>query len=228
MGLLYFVPAGRFPGGAVPDGVKPRRLAGEGAVCLEDLGLAHLDGGITASRVVRTAGPDGGAGLVLGFRVPANETGYFKGAQEWRPVEGGKLYIGWAQGKKPGPDDLIRAGALPSVMEVRMADGNTWGFVPTDALPSTLCYGADGEVNMRPRPCDLEHYAASEWLMGFLQSGESRPYVDTLARVAVCMGARYHVSLLEVLGLELFSTELLQPVVFACLGIDEKKTTGDA
>jgi hypothetical protein len=224
MGLLYYIPARRFEHGAVPESVKSRRVTPEAAVCLEDLGLAHLDGGITAYRGVRTAGPDGGAGLVLGFRVPANETGFFKDAQEWRPVLGGDLYLGWATGSQPGPDAFLREDALAAEMEVRMGDGNVWGFVPTRALPETYGYGPDGELTTRPRAKDAAHFAASEWLMQFLQSGEPRPYIDTLERVAVCLGARYHVSLVEVLALELFSTDLFQAVVFACLGIEEKKT----
>lgn len=227
MGCLYYVPARRFPNEAVPEGVKSRRVTPDAAVCLEDLGLAHLDGGITAYRGAKR-GPDGGAGIVIAFRVPANETGYFPDRQTWRPVLGGDLFIGWdtASGA-PGPDDFIRDKALAASMSVRMADGNEWGFVPTAALPETLGCGDDGQPTMRPRACDAAHFAACEWLMQFLASGEKRGYMETLERVAVCLGARYHISIVEVLVLELFSTDLLTDVVFACLGIEEKKTGGD-
>lgn len=225
IGCLYFVPARRFQNLRVQDAVKAKRLTPEGALSLEDIGLAHLDGAPVTYRGVLGAGPDGGAGLVIGLRTPANETGFWGDQQQWRPVDGGGLFIGWAAGDtKPGPDVFLRDDALPSEADVVMADGNTWGFVPTVSLPEVMGCGPDGGLTFRPRAKDTAHFAASAWLKEYASKGEPAPWLDVLQRIAVCLGARYHVGLIEVLALELFSTELLNPVVFACLGITEKKT----
>jgi hypothetical protein len=261
MGVLYYVPARRFDGGRMPDVLKPSRLAGDG-VSLEGVGLGHLDGAPLSFRGVRNNGPDGGAGLVVGLRSPANETGVFAG-QRWQPCAGGDVFIlmdngqgtmdngggpagdrrGVAPGEntagtavphsfgnspgRPGPEVFLRGDALPSVTDVVMADGNAWGFVPTKALPEVMRLDGAGELCWMPRARDAAHFEASAWLMDFLLAeGETRPYVDTLARVAVCLGARYHVSLMEVQALGLFSTDLLTRIVCACVGIDFDEVVG--
>lgn len=223
-GCLYFIPARRFPERRVQESLKARRITPEGALSLEDVSLGHLDGAALSYRGVLGAGPDGGAGIVIGLRTPANETGYYPEAQEWIPAEGGALYIGWPKGAQPGPEVFLRADALPPENAVTMADGRVWELVPTTSLPEVMGYGDDGAVSFRPRPRDAAHFAASAWLYAWARAGEPAPYMDIVQRVAVCLGARYHVGLVEVLALGLFSTELLNPVVFACLGIEEKKT----
>lgn len=215
MSCFYFIPARRFDG-AVPDVVKGAELV--------RLGLGHLDGAPLAFRGVVGSGPGGTAGLCIGLRIPANETGYYPDRQEWHPADGGNLYIGWPKGLPPGPETFIRADALPPENAVTMADGRVWELVPTASLPEVMGYSGSGEVVFRPRARDAAHFEASAWLYGYAQAGEPAQYLDVLSRVAVCFGARYHVSLIEVLALGLFSTELLNPVVLACLGLDEKKT----
>ena len=241
MGVLYYIPARRFEGGRVPESVKARRVAGDGAVCLEDLGLGHLDGAPLTYRGVRNQGPDGGAGLVIGLRVPADKTGIFKGKQHWMPCEGGEVFLGFAQGIEnselgivngaPGPETFLRAGALDASISIPLGDGNVWGFIETAALPSRAVYDSEGKRAWAQRAEDGLHYAASKWLFACARSTEAVPYFDIIDRVAVCLGARYHVSALEIFALGLFSMELSDAIVYACLGIDleaDSKKNGES
>lgn len=235
MGLLYFIPSRRFPGGRVPDVVKARRLSQEGALTLEDVGLGYLDGASLTFRGVRNSGPDGGAGLIVGLGVPSGETGYFRDAQHWSPAQGGDLYIGWKTPPTPpqaggnvAPNALLRARAPRATVNVVLGDGQVWGFVATEALPQRAVFDAAGERAWAPRACDEAHYEASAWIFDYVKNGGERTYFDVIDRVAVCLGARYHVSAMEVIALGLFTTDLLDTVVYACLGIDvsaeEKKS----
>lgn len=218
MGLLYFIPARRFAGGKTPDVVKGDALA--------EFGLAHLAGAALTHRGVRNQGPDGGAGLIIGLGVPSGETGYFKDEQEWHPVQGGDLYVGWKDATTPNA--LIRARAPRATVNVALGDGQLWGFVETDALPQRAVFDAAGERAWAPRVCDEAHYEASAWIFDYVKNGGERTYFDVIDRVAVCLGARYHISAMEVIALGLFTTDLLDAVVYACLGIDvsaeEKKS----
>lgn len=229
MGALYYIPARRFPDGRVPDMVKPARLTPEGAASLESLGLGHLAEGPLTFRVVRNSGPDGGAGLVIGLRIPAGETGVFLSDQTWHPCEGGAVYLGWyTAAGQPGPEVFLRARAPRPTVSIPLGDGQVWGFVESDALPQRAVFDASGERAWAPRESDALHYEACAWLADYAQCGEGRAYFDILDQVSVCLSARYHVSALEVLGLGLFSTDLNDAVVYACLGVDladdEKKS----
>lgn len=219
MGCLYYIPARRFPGLRVPDVLKARRLSGEGP-CLEDFGLGHLDGASLHCRPVRGAGPDGGAGLTLGLGLPASETGHFPETQEWRPVDGGALYVGWKTGARPGPETFLRKDALPGTSPVKLADGQVWEFTPSSALPEVMTYSPGGELVFVPRGCDAAHFAACEWLMGYVLEGGAQPYAEIVERVVVCLQARYHLGLFEFLALGLFTTDLNTRIVFAALGLD--------
>lgn len=224
MGVLYFVPARRFPNSRVPDVLKARGVvpAGDGpwAPCLEDFGLGHLAGAGLTYRGVRGAGPDGGAGLVIGLGTPANETGYYGENQVWQPVEGGNLYVGWPTVGPPVPDVFLRKEALPGSSAVKMGDGHIWEFTPSSALPEVLTYDGAGQMALLPRESDAAHFAASEWLMTYVVERQQQPYLEILQRVVTCLQARYHVSLVEVLALRLFTTDLNTRIVLAALGLD--------
>lgn len=230
MGVLYFVPARRFPEGKVPDVVKPRRLAGESQtgmsapLSLEDLGLGHLDGaGLGFTRA--NNGPGGTGGLVIGFRT--GKTGYFPATQTWRACEDGAIFIGWyTEAGMPGPEELIRPDAPEALSTVKLADGRHWGFSPTSALPEVACYDDAGRRVWRARAEHSAHYEASAWLMDFLTEPNGvRPYDEIMERVAVCLGSRYYLGVLELRALGLFATDLLDAVVFACLGVSPEKKT---
>ncbi len=231
MGALYYIPARRFPDGRVPDTVKSRRTLiaeavrqgdaslGLNGLSLDSIGLGHLDGAVLTYRAVRNQGPDGGAGLVIGLRVPTGDTGIFKDRQTWHPCNGGDLFFGWTDAQ-PGPDTFLRDRALSASVSVPLGDGNRWGFIATAALPERAVFDASGQPTWAPRAEDAAHYEASKWLMNYATVQEPQPYFDIIDRVAVCLAARYHVSKLEMLALGLFSTELNAPIVYACLGID--------
>lgn len=225
MGILYFVPARRFADGKVPDVVKPRRLAVAGAVCLEDLGLGHLDGAQLSQRQT-SSGPDGGSGMVIGFRVPANENGYYPEEQDWRPVEKGALYVGWAKGAAPGPEVFLRADALPGTSPVVLADGNTWEFIPSAALPTVLTYDASGADAMVPRARDAAHFAASDWLFDYLIQGDTRPYQEVAQHVVTCLQTRYRIGLIEFKALGLLSQDLTGRITCAAVGLDYDEVMG--
>lgn len=220
MGCLYFIPARRFPGERVPDVIKPQRMTPEGALSLDDVGLSHLDGAGLNYRSVRGAGPDGGAGLVVSLRTPANETGHFPESQTWQPVDGGALFIGWPTDAKPGPDVFLRKDALPGTSPVTMADGNEWAFVPSAALPEVMKYNGAGEVVFMPRAQDTAHFASSDWLMTYSMEGGTRSFTEIVGHVVTCLQARYHISVYEFLALGLFSTDLNTRIVLATLGLD--------
>lgn len=217
MGCLYYIPARRFEDARIPDTIKGEALAG--------LGLGHLQGASLTYRGVRNSGPDGGAGLVLGVNTPASETGVWLSEQTWQPANGGDVFIGWKTDAKPGPDSFLRANALPAKTEVVMGDGNPWGFVVTSALPMVMCLDSAGEIDWKSRPSDAAHFAASEWLFDYLCGGE-RTYVDIVANVATCMASRYAISPIEIMALELFSTDLNAEICCACTGIDYDEYTG--
>lgn len=216
-GCLYYLPARRFDGKRVPDVLKGEQLAA--------VGLGHLKGAAISYRGVRNGAPDGGAGLVLGVNHPTNETGVFPD-QHWQPCDGGDLFIGWPKDAQPGPSVFERKDALAATDTVVMADGNPWGFIATKALPEVMGFDSSGNPAWTPRVCDAAHFDASQWLMEYLLSGEDRMYTDIVARVATCLGARYHVGMAEVMALRLFSTDLNVRVVCACLGIDYDELTG--
>jgi len=217
MGLLYYIPARRFPGGKTPDVVKGDALA--------EFGLAHLAGAALTHRGVRNQGPDGGAGLIIGLGVPSGETGYFKDEQEWHPVQGGDLYVGWKDA--PAPNALLRQRAPKATVNVVLGDGQAWGFVETSALPKRRVFDAAGERDWAPLVCYEAHYEAQAWIYDFLKQHDERAYDDILDRVAICLGSRYHISALEVVALGLFTTDLLDAICFACLGVEEKKTEAE-
>lgn len=234
MGCLYYIPGRRFASGRVPDTVKSETVPGgaAGVETLEALGLGHLTGARLTYRVVRNSGPDGGNGLIIGIGVPANETGFFRDEQEWIATNGGALYVGWKASSRPRPDTFARERAPRPSVTVTLGDGNPWGFVESAALPQRAVFNSAGEAAWAPRDCDAAHYEACAWIADYARGGEGRPYFDILDRVAVCLGARYHVSVLEVVALGLFTTDLLEPVVYACLGVDisddEKKSEDSA
>lgn len=212
MGCLYYIPARRFPGGKVPDVVKGDALA--------EFGLAHLAGAALTHRGVRNSGPDGGAGLVVGLGVSAGETGVFKAEQEWQPVRGGDLWLGWKASSVPGPEVFLRGRALAARASVMMGDGNEWGFTPTRALPERLGMTDAGEEAWLPCPEYSEHYAASAWLMDYLVAMEDAPLLDVVDRVVCCLATRYHISRLEVAVLGLYREDLNLRIICACLGLD--------
>jgi hypothetical protein len=221
MGLLYYIPARRFPGGKTPDVVKGDALF--------QFNLDHLAGAALTFRGVRNQGPDGGAGLIIGLGVPSGETGYFASEQEWHPVQGGDLYVGWSRANlRPSPNELLRQRAPKATVNVVLGDGQAWGFVATEALPQRAVFDAAGMPGWAPRVCDEAHYEASAWIFDYVKNGGERTYFDVIGRVAICLGARYHISAMEVIALGLFTTDLLDAVVYACLGIDvsaeEKKS----
>lgn len=219
MGVLYYIPARRFP-----DKLNaPETLKGE---ALAKVGLGHLDGAKMAFRSVVNNGPDRGAGLCISLGIPASKTGVFKDSQTWQPCNGGDIWLGWYTDDKPGPETFLRLNALPGESSAVLGDGNTWEFVPTRALPEVLTFDSAGKTKWSPRPSDAEHFAASEWLMDYLLKGDQRPLLDVVERLSVCLGARYHVSVMEVIALGLFVTSLNLRVVCACLGIDYDELTG--
>jgi hypothetical protein len=223
MGCLYYIPARRFPGGKTPDVVKGDALA--------EFGLGHLAGAALTFRGVRNSGPDGGAGFIVGLGVASGETGYFKAEQEWAPVQGGDLWVGWKASSRPSPNQLLRQRAPKATVNVVLGDGQAWGFVATEALPQRAVFDAAGLPGWAPRVCDEAHYEASAWIFDYVKNGGERTYFDVIDRVAVCLGARYHISSMEVIALGLFTTDLLDMVVYACLGIDtteEKKSESAA
>lgn len=219
MGCLYFIPARRFPDKRIPDVVKSRALTPD-APCLEEFGLGHLAGTRLTYRAVRGAGPDGGAGLIIGLRVTSPETGHFPEEQTWQPADGGNLYIGWKTNEKPGPDVFLRDNALPGNSPVKMADGNTWEFVPSSALPEVMTLDTAGNVAFVPRAGDAAHFAACEWFMAYLVEGGKRPFVDVAQRIVTCLQSRYHIGIGEFLALGLFSTDMNTRVILAALGLD--------
>lgn len=226
MGCLYYIPARRFPEGRVPDVLKSRRVLPDASVSLEDAGLGHLAGVQLTYRAVRNAGPDKGAGLVIGLRMASNETGCFLAEQTWQPVDGGELFVGWKTGEQPGPEVFLRDGALPGTSPVTLADGKVWEFIPSGALPEVMTVDTAGQMVFRPRAQDAAHFAASEWLMDYLMAGGARSYTEIVERLVVCLQARYHVGLQEFLALGLFTTDLNTRVVLAALGLDFDEVVG--
>jgi hypothetical protein len=228
MGCLYFVPARMFSG-RVPDVLR----AGDGeGPALGDVGLGHLAGARLSFRPARNNGPDGGAGLVVGLRVSAGETGIFPG-QYWQPVAGGDLFVGWPEGEPPGPDDFIREGAINTKWRMTLGDGNTWGVLPTSALPSVLGVDTSGSPARRPRACDQVHFAASEWLFmavcGIAAGEEVEGTVEEMwARIVDCLATTYHLDFQTGLALGLFEDSLCFRAASTAIGIDldEKKTAG--
>lgn len=222
MGCLYYIPSRRFEGGRVPDVVKGEALAA--------LGLGHLVGAPVSFRGVRNQGPDGGAGLVVGLRTSASETGVFAGVQHWQPVAGGDVFVGWPKAVPPGPEVFERVDALVAKPELhaKLGDGNLWGFVPSEALPMRLTVDEAGELARRPRVNDAAHYAASQKLFELLgQLSTGRDYEVTLVEawqlIVDCLSTRYHLDFNTGLALGLFEESLYYGALKAALGVDTSK-----
>jgi hypothetical protein len=212
--MLYYLPSRVF------DGSVPGSLDRVG---LEIRGLGHLEGAAPSFRPCRNGGPDGGGGLVVAFGLAPELVGVFKDTQTWVCCDGGDVWVGWPSDQRPTPETLLRPGAIESPYGVTLADGHWWTFTPTGALPLVAGFDATGEYAPQQRPQDAAHYGASEWIYDWLDGGGAEvKMLDIVTRLAVCLGARYRVTLRECLALQLFSEEVLVDACMAALGIKKK------
>lgn len=228
MGVLWYIPGRRFPDGRIPNTVPAVASDGDGGpLTLSDLGLGFLAGARLTFRGVHNRGPDGGAGLVIGLKTRANETGIFSG-QQWTALDGGELFIGWPEGLQPGPEVFERTDTLRAKTRLVLGDGNEWGFVPSSALPAVLALDASGQMTREPRPGDAAHFEASDWLFRTFSAIELGQEVeasipDAWRRIVTCLQTRYHVDFNVALALRLCEDSLVARAAWSALGVDFSK-----
>lgn len=112
------------------------------------------------------SGPDSTAGQVV---APAGEAGigYWPDRQTW--MKCGSYWIGWENGKQPGPEDLKREELIEGEM-VKMGDGREWlipmirSTIRGTCLPQGLVLNEEGEWSPRPMKVYQELSADAERL----------------------------------------------------------------
>ena len=112
------------------------------------------------------SGPDSTAGQVI---APAGEAGigFWPDRQTW--MKCGGYWIGWENGKQPGPEDLKREELVEGEM-VKMGDGHEWlipmirSTIRGTCLPQGHVLNEDGEWSARPMKVYQELSADAERL----------------------------------------------------------------
>ncbi|MDI9598469.1 MAG: hypothetical protein QM323_03075 [Acidobacteriota bacterium] len=106
-------------------------------------------------------GPDGAAGVVLSCDEPMRAR-YVPAEQEWGPMPGTGLQVGYWRDRLPGPQDLARTDLLDG-HPLTLLDGREW-IVPI--ARKVLVEG--GEVVAWPTalPCTVRLDDAGKWTIG--------------------------------------------------------------
>jgi hypothetical protein len=162
-------------------------------------------------------GPSGRAGCVfaaypLGETVDASGVGYFADRQTWVEVSAGRLWIGYANDGRPGPEDLKRPNPIQG-HHVRLSDRKAW-LVPavraargSSAIPQGIALGPDGELVVEDLPQYAELAAGADrlwdWVWGRLNG---LPYTELIRTVGTALSLNYRVGPLECSALRLLTT----------------------
>lgn len=218
-GFLYFLPT-------------PKRIA-----TAEDLvaaGLSHALNGPGVEGCHTFAGPSKAEGVVVVIPGDGHTASYKPDEQTWRKGPGGKYWVGYLNGAKPGPDDLLRPSACAGT-PVRLLDGNDWvvprcqglleGRGPT--LPRILDLAEDAQTTItrvHPRYARLCEDAFEWWMEWSKQkSGKERLSTEQKVQLAVdALAANYRVGKVEVIALlSLWGTDEFGLVLRALIDADE-------
>lgn len=125
-----------------------------------------------------TKGPDGSAGVVLADHRVVEGIGYFEKTQTWRPMIGGKAWVGFYRDDPPRPADLVCrspiAGHLVPLNDeqlwlipvARALDEDGSGLAFSNALPTTVTLNDEGQWEnggVVPRYAALWELATRWW-----------------------------------------------------------------
>jgi len=155
-GLIYYL-----PGMPTTATIAELRAAGLGHAIEEDVGLGRAG--------VMRGGPDGGAGLIVGYtdRLAGQALGMFPDGQRWERMAWppgmnagarGAAWVGWWPGSPPRPEELARARMLTGHW-VTLADGQGY-LVPTVRRAVETSAGTAYIVSL---PHTIRLDAAGEW-----------------------------------------------------------------
>lgn len=200
----------------------PGQRSVDEAVC-RGAGLIHSATGCGfATRYVGRDGPDGKEGALFVLRFPGETLGaafaerikYMRTEQTWTPCLDGRVWMGYWNDEKPGPEDLARAGQRPGHM-VRLSDGAEW-CVPIifphaggSVLPQSIALDASGELVAEDLPEYAELRAGADEVFEyyFRGSDEGLPYLTALRTVGLAMSLNYYAGPWECSALRLFTTD---------------------
>lgn len=177
-----------------------------------------------------SAGPGGGAGIILAFdrhdgQIPAVR--YAADAQTWRKGPAGKFWVGVDNDDHPGPDDLIRRSPADGE-RIKLLDDNEW-IIPrivsplrANALHKLITLDDDGETWLYvPMPEDEAIIADGNKVLDLAKNcngGNIRIDFQEGTRIAIsALKMNYRIGPLEVDLLHLLSESDIGKVLWSMI-----------
>lgn len=186
---------------------------------IRDVGLGHaFDRDPVESVRVKSGGPDGGEGCVLGYKSRMGDwsIGYRPAEQRWHEMPCG-AWLGWWTDAPPTPEELARPRQLPGY-EAPLNDGHEW-LVPLircvdDAgdsscgLPAVWDMTAAGDVVRGGPVAKHKHlWDDTAWYWEALTENEPIDQSRAIASAGLVLSANYYASAFELCKLGVFSED---------------------